>query len=463
MLLKSQMHNYQRAAAEHVIEKPAAGLFMEMGLGKTVSALTAMDELMYELLEVGRALVVAPRRVIESVWMQEADKWEHLGRLTFSLVHGPIKKRRRALAETADIYLVSRDNVPWLCGQYGGLTLPFDMLVVDESSSFKNPDSVRFKALRQVQPSFKRVLILTGTPAPNGLRDLWSQLYLLDRGARLGKFYTQYTRTYFSVANPFVPKEQFTYELQDEAAEAEIYDRIGDIVLSMKSEDYLELPGIVDNRVELALTPKLAKKYSDFERDLVLELFEDTDAAAEIPAVNAAVLANKLLQFSGGAIYDEARQVHEIHDIKIKAAVEIVEAANGAPVLIAWAYRHERDRLLKALEKYGPRTLDDENTIEDWNLGLVRVLLMHPASGGHGLNIQSGGNNLLWYSPTWSLELYQQFNARLNRQGQDNVVVRHGLTMSGTMDERVAAALRGKATGQEALMQAVKAVVNKYR
>lgn len=437
-----------------------------MGLGKTVSTLTAIHTLIYEELEIDTVLVVAPKRVAVNVWTQEAASWEHLKDLTISVIDGDVKKRTKALKAKADIYTIGRDNIAWLCGLYGGSSLPFSMLVVDELSSFKNPSSVRFKALRKVQASFARVVGLTGTPSPNGLLDLWSQIYLLDRGQRLEKYVEHYKSLYFK------PDKRngttiFSYKPND-VAEKAIFNRIKDICLSMSAKDYLKLPERIVNTITIPMGSALAKQYAEFEEEKILEIFFNNDQGAEVDpdveigAVNAGVLTNKLLQFCNGAIYDEDRNVHEIHKLKIEETKELIEEANGNPVLIGYTYKHDRDRLLKALKKYKPTVLDKPADFEAWNRGEVQVALLHPASGGHGLNLQAGGSIIIWFGQTWSLELEQQFNARLHRQGQTKSVIIHKLILEGTMDEAVMEAIKRKAGGQEALMEAVKNRLDLY-
>ena len=412
-MTERDLHNYQLTGVEHIQDNKHCALFLEMGLGKTVTALTAIKRLMFEELEINTVLIVAPKRVAESVWDAETEKWQHLNNLKISKVIGDVKERRKALQTKADIYMVGRDNVAWLCGLYGGSMLPFDTLVIDELSSFKNPKSVRFKALRAVQPSFSRVVGLTGTPVPNGLIDLWSQIYLLDRGERLGKFIGNYRDNYFK-PNKRNGAIVYDYKLAPDS-EQRIYDKIGDICMSMKASDYLDLPERIDNVIELTFTPELRKQYDDFESEQIMSLFE-TDK--EITAVNAAALSNKLLQFANGALYDEDKVHHVVHDLKIEATKDIIEDANGKPVLIAWTYRSDMMRLKEALKKYNPKELKTDQDIKDWNEGKIQVLMMHPASGGHGLNLQAGGNIVVWFGQTWSLELEQQLNARLHRQGR---------------------------------------------
>ena len=358
----------------------------------------------------------------------------------------------------ADIYVINRENVCWLVSQYRG-SLPFDMLVIDELSSFKNPKAQRFKALRLVRPQIDRVVGLTGTPAPNGLCDIWSQIYLLDQGERLEKTITKYREKYF---RPGRSNGQvvFDYKILD-GSEKAIYQKISDICVSMKAEDYLELPPRMDHTAYVTMPEVVRSQYEDFEKTEVLRLL-DQDEETPISAVNAAALSNKLLQFSNGAIYDADRNVHEIHDYKLEALEEIVEAANGEPVLIFYSFRHDISRIKRKLKAYKPRELVDGKDIDDWNAGKIPVLLAHPAGAGHGLNLQKGGNIIVWFGLTWSLELYQQACARLHRQGQIKPVQVYHLLTKGTMDEDVMKAISSKADKQEALMQAVKARINKY-
>ncbi len=453
---ETHLHAYQREAVNHILQTPNCGLMLDMGLGKTVSTLTATNKLIYEELEVSKALIVAPKRVTENVWSTECEKWDHLKHLRISKVIGNEAKRKEALRAKADLYIISRDNIAWLCGQYGGSMLPFDMLIIDESSSFKNPKAGRFKALKAVQPSFDRVVLLTGTPAPNGLIDLWSQIYLLDRGERLGKTITMYRDRYFS-PNQRNGHIVYNYKING-GGEERIHAKIKDICMSMKAVDYLDMPERINNVINLNLSPEVAQQYAEFEREQVLELIE-----SDITAVNAAALSNKLLQFANGAIYDEDKKAHEVHQVKLEALEEIIENANGKPVLIAWTFRHDLSRLLKKLNKYKPVQLKTGQHIKDWNAGKIQVMLMHPASGGHGLNLQSGGNIIVWFGQTWSLELYQQLNARLYRQGQKNGrVFIHHLAVQGTLDMDVIRSLENKNSKQEGLMKAIKSKIAKY-
>lgn len=459
MLTVNNLHNYQRACVKHIIKNPFCGLFMDMGLGKTISTLTAIELLMYDYLEVSSVLVIAPKRVIETVWAEEAAKWVHTRHLTFSKIIGSEKKRIDALKTKADVYLISRDNVAWLCSLYAA-KLPFDMLVIDELSSFKSYSSQRFKTLRLARPLMKRVVGLTGTPAPNGLIDLWAQMYLIDRGERLGKTITSYRTNYFrpSVTNGYVV---YKYALA-KGADEEIQKRIGDICLSMKSEDYLELPELINNIVRVKMNEKLQDEYEKFEKENLLNLIEKNGDETIITATNAGVLSNKLLQFSNGAIYDEDHRFHAVHDLKLEALNEIVEAAGGRPVLVAWTYQSDKERILSYFRSLCPRELKEAQDIKDWNEGKIKMLLAHPASAGHGLNLQTGGNIIVWFGLTWSLELYQQFNARLYRQGQTKAVIIHHIVTENTHDEDVMEALRRKDRIQNALMDSIRFKLNKY-
>lgn len=455
---ESNLHSYQQYSVDYVLEHPYCALFLDCGLGKTVTTLTAINRLMYEELEVNKVLVIAPKRVAEDTWVKEAAKWEHLKHLRISRVLGTARQRKEALKAKADIYVINRENVCWLTAYYGG-ALPFDMLVIDELSSFKSPKAQRFKALRLVRPQISRVVGLTGSPAPNGLADLWSQIYLLDQGERLSKTVTSYRTKYF---RPGRTNGQVVFDYKPlEGSEESIYNQISDICVSMKAEDYLELPPRIDITTEVTLPAAAQSQYEEFEKTEILKLAEEE--GNNISAVNAAALSNKLLQFSNGAIYDGERRTHEIHDAKLEALEEIVEAANSEPVLVFYSFRHDIARIKRKLAAFKPQELTDSEDIEKWNRGEIKVLLAHPASAGHGLNLQKGGNIVVWFGLTWSLELYQQANARLHRQGQTKPVKVYHLLSRGTMDEDVIKALSGKADKQEALMQAVKARIKKYR
>jgi len=456
MLDISNLHDYQRYGKKHIIDNLGAGLFLDMGLGKTVTTLTAICELINSL-EVDRVLVVAPKRVVESVWQQEAKKWAHTKSLTFSLVSGPEKKRRAALEVEAEVFLISRDNVPWLCDLYGGSFVPFDMVILDELSSFKNHKSQRFKALKRVCSSVNRVVGLTGTPAPNGLIDLWSQVYLLDGGERLGHSIGRFRETYFK-PDKRNASVVYSYALKDEGSSNRIHKAIGDICISMKAEDYLDMPEkiIVDHL--LHFDADLTEKYKTFEKELVLSLISEL-GEKEISVATAAALSNKLLQFGNGALYDEDRNIHKVHDLKLDALEEIREAANGKPLLVAVAFKHDAARILaKYSKKIDVRQLTGHQDIDDWNAGLVDMLVLHPASGGHGLNLQNGSNYVVWFGLNWSLELYKQLIARLWRQGQKaKQVFIYRIIVSKTLDERVVDSLQKKDLTEGELIEAVKA------
>lgn len=477
MLAESNLHNYQKACVEHIIAHPFCGVFLDMGLGKTVSTLTAINYLMNDYCEINSVLVIAPKRVAESVWQEEAEKWMHLRHLRFSKIIGSKKQRIAAVMRTkVDIYIISRDNVAWLCALYGGGKLPFDMVVVDELSSFKSHKSVRFKALRGARPYLKRLVGLTGTPAPNGLIDLWPQIYLMDRGDRLEKTISRYREKYFRPGQ-MNGNVVYSYNLLSDSEQI-IHKKIEDICISMKADDYLEMPLRTDNYIKLRMPDDIKKQYDDFEKNKVLDLLNTVETVeeedeygnityvqkpVEVNAINAAALSNKLLQFANGAIYDEDKNVFPIHDIKLNALEEIIENANGQPVLVAWTYQFDKDRILKYLKSYKPRELKTNKDIEDWNAGKIQVMIAHPASAGHGLNLQAGGNIIVWFGQTWSLELYQQFNARLYRQGQQKGVIVHHLIMKDTHDEDVIRALKAKDKKQNALMDSIKAKIDKYK
>ena len=404
-----------------------------------------MRELVYERLAVRRALVIAPKKVAEATWQAEGAKWDHLTDLRFSTVLGDAKARRAALESNADVYVINRENVVWLVDYYGGRQWPFDMVIVDESSSFKNPGAKRFKALRKVRSMINRIVILTGTPAPNGIMDLWAQVYLLDRGQRLGKFVSRF-REYFFTYNPW----KYEYTPKPGAFE-EVRRRIGDLCVSMSAADWLTLPERIVHDVPVALGEASRKAYRKLEREMLLEA-----DGKEITALSAGTLTNKLLQLCGGAVYDGERVTHRVHADKLEALTELVESLNGEPCLLFYGFRHEIDPIRAALGN-GVRMLASAADADAWNAGKVKVLLAHPASCAYGLNLQAGGRHIIWYTLPWSLELYQQANARLYRQGQEKPVIIHRLLVQGGVDEDVARALEGKADTQEALLTALKA------
>ena len=458
---KSNLHKYQKVCVEHIISHPFCGVFLDMGLGKTISTLTAIEELKYDYCEIDTVLIIAPKRVVETVWEEEAKKWDHTKHLTFSKIIGTERQRLAALKVKADVHIISRDNIAWLCSLYAA-KLPYDMLVIDELSSFKAHQTQRFKSLRLARPWFKRVVGLTGTPAPNGLINLWSQMYLIDRGERLEKTITAYRSRYFrpGASNGYVV---YSYNLLPDS-ERLIQERIKDICISMRAEDYLEMPERIDNFVRVTMPDKLMDAYKKFEQENVITLANEIEeGTTTVNAVNAAALSNKLLQFANGAMYDENKNVVPIHDLKLEALKEIIEAADGKPVLVAWTYQFDRDRIKNYFRSMAPRELKTAEDINDWNAGKVRLMLAHPASAGHGINLQAGGNIIVWYGLTWSLELYQQFNARLYRQGQKQRTIIHHIVNTGTHDEDVVRALKSKDKTQNNLMNSIKAKLELYR
>ena len=448
-MVEAKLHRYQPFAARWIIEHPYCGLLLDMGLGKTLTTLTALEWMIDLLGGVTKTLIIAPLSVAKNTWPAEIAKWDHTQHLSYSLVLGDRVHRVNALLTDADIYITNRENVGWLVDYYKQ-RWPFDTVVIDELSSFKSPAATRFKSLRKVRPRMKRVVGLTGTPAPNSLMDLWPEMYLLDQGERLGKTITGYRRDYF---HPGAGDGHIVYKWElNQGAEAKIYDRISDIAVSMKSGDYLQLPPRTDNTVEVELKPKQMGQYRQLEKDFILDAEED----GEITASNAAVLTNKLLQMANGAIYDDDKQVVRIHDRKLEALKAIIEEAQGQPVLVFYQFKHDLARILEAIPE--AKALDvKSDDIERWNRGEIPVLLAQPQSAGHGLNLQQGGHIIVWFSLTWSLEYYQQANARLDRQGQTQPVIVHHLVAKGTIDEQVLRVLQGKAKGQNALLEAVKA------
>ena len=451
-------HSYQRYAIERIITDPALGLFQDMGLGKTVEVLTAVNDLRYARWAVSKCLVVAPKKVAEATWSNEAAKWDHLQRLRIVPVLGSAAKRVAALNTPGDVWIINRENVPWLV-DYCRNNWPFDMVVLDESSSFKNPSAKRFKALKLVRSRIGRLVELTGTPAPNGLDDLWAQIYLLDGGVRLGKSMTEYHKLFFTQDYAHPGQAYRTYTPQD-GADVTIREAISDICVSMKAEDYLDLPEYIEDIVPVVLDSKAAKAYRELEREMLLQVDEST-----ITAGTAAVLSNKLLQLCNGAIYDNDHGVAELHGCKIEAFLEVLEQLHDEHTLVFYNFQHDRARLLAALEGSGKRVRvyqgpEDERA---WNAGEVDVLLAHPASCAYGLNLQNGGHHVIWFGLTWSLEQYQQANKRLHRQGQEYPVIVHHLVVQGGTDEDVMDALQGKGDTQEAIMQALKARIEEVK
>lgn len=446
-------HAYQQHCINQILRIKKLGLFLDMGLGKTVTTLTAIRELKYNRFAVRRVLVIAPKKVAEGTWTREKDKWDHTRILRVSPVLGSQAKRIRALNTPADLYIINRENVCWLVDYYRN-SWPFDMVVVDESSSFKSHSAKRFKALAGVSGKIDRMVELTGTPSPNGLEDLWSQVYLLDGGERLGKRYTQFRERYFQPDRRGADGMVYSYAAKP-GTEQSILDKISDICISMKAEDYLQLPDITYHEIPVELDAKAEKAYRELERKMVLELPEEE----EISVTSAAALSNKLLQLANGAVYDEDRSVHEVHGCKIEAFLELVESLQGKPVLVFYNFQHDRERILKALSGSGLRVRELKTTRDedDWNAGQIDVLLTHPASSAYGLNLQQGGNHVVWFGLTWNYELYTQANKRLHRQGQTEKVIIHHLVCTGTRDEDVMRALEKKDDVQNWVMESLKA------
>ncbi len=444
--MKYSPHDYQTYATNFILQHPISAIFLDMGLGKSAITLTAIFDLALDSFLVRKVLVIAPLRVARDTWPTEIEKWDHLKGLTYSVAVGTEQERRFALMRNVDVYIINRENVDWLVNK-SGLPFDYDMVVVDELSSFKAYGSKRFKALRRVRPKVKRIVGLTGTPSGNGLMDLWAEIGILDMGQRLGRFITHY-RNSFVVPDKRNQQMVFSYKPLP-GAEDEIYRRISDITISMKNTDYLKLPECVINEIPVWLSDKEKKVYDTMKRDLVLSLEEK-----EIDALNAASLSNKLLQMANGAVYADDGSVARIHNRKLDALEDIIEAANGKPVLVAYWFKHDLERILN---RFPAEKLNSAASIRRWNEGEMPLAVIHPASAGHGLNLQAGGSTLVWFGLTWSLELYQQTNARLWRQGQKDTVVIHHIIAKGTIDVDVMRALNRKDKTQTALIDAVKA------
>lgn len=439
-------HNYQNYAKDFILAHKVSALFLDCGLGKTITTLTAINELMYDSFEISKVLIIAPLRVAQSTWKEEIEKWDHLNLLRYSIVVGDEKERLKALKQNSDIYIINRENVDWLVTK-SGVDFNFDMLIIDELSSFKSHTSKRFKSLLKIRPYFERVVGLTGTPSSNGLMDLWAEFRVLDLGERLSRYITHYRNEYF------LPDKRngsviFSYKPQPNAEER-IYLRLADMTISMKSTEYLKMPELILNELEINLDDEDQMKYKKFKKEMVMTIQEK-----EIDAINAASLSNKLIQLANGSIYDEDKKFYEVHNKKLDKLEEIIESANGKPVLVAYWFKADKERIEKRFKVREIKTADD---IKQWNMGMINLALIHPASAGHGLNLQSGGSTLVWFSLTWSLELYQQTNARLYRQGQKDTVVIHHLITKNTIDEDIMKSLKRKDKTQEALMRAVKA------
>ena len=442
-------HDYQSRMTEKIIEQNHIGLFLSMGLGKTVITMTAIDELIYDRFEIRKVLVIAPKRVAEDTWTREAAKWDHLRELVISPVLGDVRQRTAALDAEADLYVIGRDNVVWLVEflQKQKKGWPFDMIVIDELSSFKNPQAKRFRALRKAIPCVNRVVGLTGTPSPNGLMDLWAEIYLLDPGERLGRTIGWYRDEFF---RPGMRNGYTVYKWEPRrGAQQEIEKRISDICISMSAKDYLQLPERIDNVIPVRLSESEKKLYDQMEEDQLLQMGEDET----VVALNAAAVMSKLLQIANGSVYLETGAPVRIHERKAEALEEIIDTT-AEPVLVFYSFRHDLDTIQRRIPD--ARTLTGPDDIAAWNRGEIRVLLAHPASVGYGLNLQDGGHVIVWYGLTWSLELYQQANARLHRQGQEKPVIVHHLITEGTVDEQVMRALQAKDTSQAALLAALK-------
>lgn len=450
-------HPYQQYCIAQAIQKPALGLFLDMGLGKTIITLSVINELKYGRFQVRKVLVIAPKKVAEATWQREAAKWDNVKHLRFSTVLGSQAKRIRALNTPADIYIINRENVVWLVDYYKN-DWPFDMVVCDEFSSFKSHSAKRFKALAAIRGHIDRIIGLTGTPSPNGLDDLWSQVYLLDQGQRLGRYYTHFRERYFE---PGKRSREVIYQYDPkDGAEAAILEKISDICISMKAADYLQLPKIIYDDIPVVLDAKAKKAYTELERKMILELPDDV-----IDVTSAAALSNKLQQLANGAIYNDEHDWHAIHSCKLEAFMELIEQLNGQHALVFYNFQHDRERLqeLLAKSKLRVRVFSGAQDEADWNAGKVDILLAHPASTAYGLNLQDGGHHVVWFGLNWSLELYQQANKRLHRQGQEQPVIVHHLICVGTRDEDLADALSRKDKSQEWVLQSLKARIDHVR
>ena len=450
--MKYMPHEYQSYATEFILSHPISAVFLEMGLGKSVITLSAIFDLCLDSFLVCKVLVIAPLRVARDTWPAEINKWDHLKGLSYSVAVGTEKERIDALKKPSTLYIINRENVDWLVHK-SGIPFHFDMVVIDELSSFKSYGAKRFKSLLKVRPSVNRIVGLTGTPSSNGLMDLWAEFRILDLGQRLGRYITHYRNTYFT---PDKRNAQviFSYKALP-GAEDKIYKQISDITISMKSIDYLKMPECIVNEVSVSLNEKEWNIYSEFKDDMVTKLGDE-----EIDAVNAAVLSGKLLQMANGAVYDSENKTHIIHDKKLDALEDLIEGANGKPVLVAYWFKHDLERIKN---RFSVRQIKASKDIEDWNDGNIPIAVIHPASAGHGLNLQSGGSTLIWFGLTWSLELYQQTNARLYRQGQNETVIIHHILTKGTIDEDVMTTLTRKEETQASLIDAVKAKLEVMR
>lgn len=450
--MKYEAREYQKFATDFILSHPIAGIFLDMGLGKSVVTLTAIDELMFDRFEIHKVLVIAPLRVARDTWPDELQKWDHLSRIRWSVAIGTEKQRLEALTRNADLYLINRENVSWLVND-SGLSFDYDMVVVDELSSFKSPKAARFRALRKARPSVRRIIGLTGTPSSNGLMDLWAEIGVLDMGERLGRYIGRYRETYF-VPDKRNAQIVFSYKPREGAKEM-IYEKISDITISMRCEDYIQMPERIDNMVYVRLSDEEMALYRKLRQELILELPD-----GEIDAKDAKTVTGKLLQIANGAVYNEAGGYSHVHDRKLDALEDLIEAANGKPVMVAYCYRHDLERILKRFPQ--ARLIRESNDIRDWNAGQIPVAVIHPESAGYGLNLQHGGSTLVWFGLPWKLEAYQQTNFRLYRSGQrDRSVVIHHILAKGTLDEKVMRTLHEKNATQSALLDAVRADIRK--
>lgn len=444
--MKFVPHKYQQYAIEHIEKNKISALFLDMGLGKTSITLTAVNELLFDSFEIHKVLTICPLRVARNTWCDEIKKWDHLSNIKYSIVVGTEKERISALNEKADIYIINRENVDWLVNK-SGYKFDFDMIVIDELSSFKNHQSKRFKSLMKIRPKVKRIVGLTGTPSSNGLMDLFAEFKVLDLGERLGYFIGQYRNTYFK---PDKTNGAIVYSYKPlPNAEDSIYEKISDITVSMKASEYLKMPELVISNYKVEMSEDEKKQYDEMKKNLICEIKD-----GEITVSNAGSLSNKLSQFANGAVYDDEQNIVEIHSRKLDALEDIIESMNGKPLLVAYWYKHDLQRIKK---RFDVREIKTGKDIADWNKGKIPVALIHPASAGHGLNLQQGGSTLVWFGLTWSLELYQQTNGRLYRQGQKNTVVIQHIVTKGSIDEQILKALERKNKTQEDLIEAVKA------
>ena len=461
--MKYQPYEYQQYCIDKVMAIPKLALFLDCGLGKSSIALTAVNHLRYHTFSICKTLVIEPKRVAEGTWMQEKDKWDHLHLLRMQLVSGTQKQRIKALYTPADVWVIGRDNVTWLVDYFQN-DWPFDCVIVDESSSFKSSKAKRWKALAAMFPHITRCVLLTGTPSPNSLEDLWAQVYLLDRGERLGKYLSHFRDRYFDETKGY-GREQRTYSKYQvkQGGEETILQRISDICISMRASDYLDLPDLIYDTIPVVLDDKARKAYDELEKKMVLDLPEDED---EISVTSAAALSNKLLQLANGAVYDEAHDAHEVHDNKLDALMELLEGLHerGKAALVFYQFQHDRDRILAMLpDGYTAQVLSHANDVERWNRGEIDVLIAHPASAGYGLNLQDGGHHVIWFGLTWNYEQYTQANARLHRQGQQEKVIVHQLVVKDSRDEDVIEALGDKRGMQDWVLDSLKARVKRIR